>query len=216
MAQKIRLLCALLTIFLSVPQAVQAKGASHARELFRQAFDLYQAGEFDDAVSLFAEGLKDDPQNAMAHFYLGETYSKLQKFKLAREHYAKSAELAPKSKEGVLSAARLKTPPKLPGALDGKWCLVKYVTWFETWSVEGQMIRHVHSQDGPYLSEIRVVSDSEFERTYREKKYGSNHREVYRISLDGDELTQISQHIGDYNTRVAEEDDNKVIYRRCP
>lgn len=78
-----------------------------AQARFKQAFELFQAGEFDAAILRFRQGLEIDPANAIAHYYAGETYDRLDRRREAQEHYRRVISLAPDSVEGAKAQARL-------------------------------------------------------------------------------------------------------------
>ena len=96
--------------------AAQAKATStklapakraEAQGIFKQAFDLFQAGEFASAVKLFDAGLAIDPGNAPANYFLGETYTRLGDKDRAAVYYTRAAAIAPTTKEGALASTRL-------------------------------------------------------------------------------------------------------------
>ncbi len=120
--------------------ALSQAARDEAASFFKVAFDLYQGGEFDAAVATFTRGLKIDPANALANFYLAESYRAAKKAKEARPYYENAVAFAPGTKEAFIAEARLaekveEAPPvaaapkpKLdlranPALLDGKWCL---------------------------------------------------------------------------------------------
>jgi hypothetical protein len=80
---------------------------TEAQQIFKQAFELFRASEFDAAARLFENGLAIDPGNAPAQYYLGETYARAGKKDRALAHYELAAGIAPNSKEGALAATRL-------------------------------------------------------------------------------------------------------------
>ena len=95
---------------------VQAKAQSaklapakraEAQAAFKQAFDLFQSGEFATAARLFENGLAIDPGNAVASYYLGETYVRLGDKDRAAVYYLRAADIAPNTKEGALAVTRL-------------------------------------------------------------------------------------------------------------
>lgn len=94
--------------------AVRARSASlaapdraRAQTFLKQGFELFQAGEFEAAILRFRRGLEIDPANGLGHFYLAETYARQDNKKLAREHYQKTVDFAPDSKEAAIAEARL-------------------------------------------------------------------------------------------------------------
>lgn len=64
-----------------------------AQPLFFQAFELLKTSNYAAAAEKFEQGLEHDPQNAQAHFYLGEAYRFLNKADKAHEHYEQSLEI---------------------------------------------------------------------------------------------------------------------------
>ena len=97
-------------------EAAQAKTASgklapakraEAQGIFKQAFELFQAGEFATAARLFESGLAIDPGNGPANYYLGETYARLGNKDRAALYYTRAAAIAPTTKEGALASTRL-------------------------------------------------------------------------------------------------------------
>lgn len=95
---------------------VQAKAQSaklapakraEAQAAFKQAFELFQSGEFATAARLFENGLAIDPGNAVASYYLGETYVRLGDKDRAAVYYQRAADIAPNTKEGALAVTRL-------------------------------------------------------------------------------------------------------------
>ena len=97
-------------------EAAQAKTASgklapakraEAQGIFKQAFELFQAGEFATAARLFESGLAIDPGNGPANYYLGETYARLGNKERAALYYTRAAAIAPTTKEGALASTRL-------------------------------------------------------------------------------------------------------------
>jgi hypothetical protein len=97
-------------------EAVQAKATSaklapakraEAQGIFKQAFDLFQSGEFASAARLFETGLAIDPGNPPANYYLGETYARMGDKDRAAVAYTRAAAIAPNTKEGSLATTRL-------------------------------------------------------------------------------------------------------------
>ena len=78
-----------------------------AQAAFKQAFDLFQSGEFATAARLFENGLAIDPGNAVASYYLGETYARTGDKDRAVVYYRRAADIAPNTKEGALAQTRL-------------------------------------------------------------------------------------------------------------
>jgi formylglycine-generating enzyme required for sulfatase activity len=81
-----------------------------AQDHFKDAFDLYQAGQFEPARWAFLSGLAIDPANAAAHFYMGETLSRLGDREAAVASYSKAMALDPNSDIARQAAAAIKNP----------------------------------------------------------------------------------------------------------
>jgi len=84
----------------------RSKGLSPAdREravaVFDQAFALYQAGEFDAAGIGFERGLRIDPGNGKANFYLGDILARLGDVDRARARYERATFFDADSAEGL-------------------------------------------------------------------------------------------------------------------
>jgi len=60
------------------------------RVLFAQGFYLLQNEQPLKAVEKFEQGLVLDPDNAQAHYYLGEAYLATSRSDMARQHYERS------------------------------------------------------------------------------------------------------------------------------
>ena len=92
----------------AISAKLSAAQKSKAQASFKQAFELFQAGEFEAAIVGFKEGLAIDPADGRANYYLGECYAKNEQDDLARIRYRRAVDLAPGSKEAFLAQARLK------------------------------------------------------------------------------------------------------------
>jgi len=80
-------------------------------DLFASGYELLRSGKSHPAAAKFEAGLKLDPNNALAHFYLGESYLALGRNAEAKKQYQKSLQLDPKSEvaddiKGRLAEAR--------------------------------------------------------------------------------------------------------------
>ncbi len=78
-----------------------------AQKLFYDGFELLKAGKPKEAAPKFEEALHAEPGNALGHFYLAEAYRSLKQTEQAKEHYAKSLQLDPKSQVANDARARL-------------------------------------------------------------------------------------------------------------
>ncbi len=96
----VRLIIALVTIGHGSASLAQAD----AQALFLEGYELLTGGRMKEAVPKFEAGLKVEPDNALARFYLGETLFALGRRNEARAQLARSLELDPNSK--VASVAR--------------------------------------------------------------------------------------------------------------
>ncbi|TXG79974.1 MAG: tetratricopeptide repeat protein [Rhodocyclaceae bacterium] len=69
--------------------------AGSGQKDFAAGFELIKAGKLQAAVAKFLAGLKAEPNNGQAHFYLAEAYRGLQQNDKAKTHYQKSLEVDP-------------------------------------------------------------------------------------------------------------------------
>jgi tetratricopeptide (TPR) repeat protein len=76
-------------LLISIPLGAPADDPN-PRALFAQGFYLLQNAQPSKAVEKFEEGLKIDPNNAQAHYYLGEAYRAMSRPNMAKEHYERS------------------------------------------------------------------------------------------------------------------------------
>lgn len=91
-------------------------GAGSGRADFAAGFELIKAGELQAAVAKFQTGLKVEPTNALAHFYLAEAYRGLQRIDEAKSHYQKSLDLDPSGP--VAQDAKARLAQLVPGKAD--------------------------------------------------------------------------------------------------
>lgn len=89
-----------------VPTGVAGQ-VSESDKLFFDAFELYRGGKLKEAAAKFEQGLKTSPKNAIAHYYLAETYADLNERDKARQHHEKSLSLDPKSQVAPNAKKRL-------------------------------------------------------------------------------------------------------------
>ena len=71
------------------------------------AFLCYTHGEYGDAVKLYNELIEEDEACAEFHFYLGNTYYKMDRSKDAVDHWQAVVESAPESLFGKKCASRI-------------------------------------------------------------------------------------------------------------
>ncbi len=96
----------LLTALIVFDATGQTSGSADANQLFAKGFEALKAGNATDATKAFEAGLKKDPKNALAWFYLGE--AKLASSpKEAASDYKKSLALDPTSRVADAAKARL-------------------------------------------------------------------------------------------------------------
>jgi|GEM_PF-6091152 len=69
---------------------------TQASEIYSRALHLYQQGKLEEAKVLFETGMKEDPQNGMYAFYLGNIYRKQEDMKKAAQHYQLAIAKSPK------------------------------------------------------------------------------------------------------------------------
>ena len=85
--------------------------AKPAQQLFYDGFEAYQANRLTDAIRLYEQGLRQEPSNALAAFYLGEAYAKTGNSTKAQEWYAASLAADPQSTVAAQARERLAAPP---------------------------------------------------------------------------------------------------------
>lgn len=87
----------LLTFAWLATQSVWAANVA-AQKLFADGYELLKAGEAKQASAKFESGLKLDPKNALAYFYLGEAYNVQNERDKARKAYQQSLAIDPNSR----------------------------------------------------------------------------------------------------------------------
>jgi tetratricopeptide (TPR) repeat protein len=104
-----------------------------AQEIFAEAVDLYNQGNFSGAIERFEIGFKIDADNPVAHYYMAESLQKLKRDKDSFLHYRASARLGPNTKEGVIAQAKIdkyneiitQQLDALEGWYGGRWLATK-------------------------------------------------------------------------------------------
>lgn len=97
-----------------------------AQKLFEEAFDHYQSGKYDEAISAFDRGRAIDPANVTALFFLADTLARNGDPERARLIYTKIIALEPNSENalkarGLMKAMAEVTPrPAIVQAIGGK------------------------------------------------------------------------------------------------
>jgi tol-pal system protein YbgF len=78
----------------------QAPPRLNPQESYKQGFDAYQKGAFDDAIQLFSQFLKQNPEDALAPnalFWMGESFMNLKEYEKAIVQYQELLDKFPKS-----------------------------------------------------------------------------------------------------------------------
>ena len=86
---------------------VSGAWGQNAGQLFFEGFELIKGGKPQEAASKFEEGLKADPMNALARFYLGEAYLSAGQNSMAQEQFRQSLKLDPHSEVAEDARKRL-------------------------------------------------------------------------------------------------------------
>ena len=86
---------------------LSAETKAKSKEKFSQAFNLFKEGEFEAAVIRFKQGLEFDPANGLGHFYLAETYARLNDVENSAIHYNYTLLLSPDIKEAAIAEVKL-------------------------------------------------------------------------------------------------------------
>jgi len=84
-----------------------ASAQADAQQLFFEGFDLLKNGKVREAAATFEAGLRLEPDNALAHFHLAESYLALRQTDEARSHYRESLRLEPLSSFSEQAKQRL-------------------------------------------------------------------------------------------------------------
>ncbi len=95
------LLCAFLML---TPIATPAADTGEAE--FAKGWDLLKQRQYQEARAALEAGMKKNPSNALAHFYLAESCRGLKDWPCAEEHYETSLELDAKSSVADLAKQR--------------------------------------------------------------------------------------------------------------
>lgn len=112
-----------------------------SNQLFVRAYDLLEQGEINVAIAMFQEGLRAEPDNGLAHLYLGNALMAKRPPDEAAAiiHYKRAAELMPGSPEGIEANARLNVLQEKAGeaqakvqAMLGSWELSQRCSWGST------------------------------------------------------------------------------------
>ncbi len=85
-----------VAVFLLLAASQSAKSEDDkTAQVFANAFELKVAGKLTEAAHSFESGLKAEPRNATAHYFLGETYAGLKQTDQAKAHLLRALELNP-------------------------------------------------------------------------------------------------------------------------
>jgi formylglycine-generating enzyme required for sulfatase activity len=96
-------MCAVLIV---TPGSVRAAGAGEQE--FAKGWDLLKQKQYKEARAELEAGVKKNPSNALANFYLAEACRGLKDWPCAEEHYETSLELDAKSSVADLAKPRLR------------------------------------------------------------------------------------------------------------
>ena len=78
-----------------------------SKEKFTQAFNLFKEGEFEAAVIRFNQALEIDPANGLGHYYLAETYARINDVENALIHYNYTVLFSPDIKEAAIAQVKI-------------------------------------------------------------------------------------------------------------
>ena len=115
-----------LFIFLSAGVTGNVLAQNAPSDHFREGYELLQRYDTQRAIERFEQGLKIEPTNALAHYYLAEALWLTARTEEAREHYEQSLKLDANSDVAELArkklqanAAPTKKPASTQNAQDG-------------------------------------------------------------------------------------------------
>ena len=101
-------------LLIGVEEEIKAQQPSEAEEspqqataFFSEGFGLLKAKDYDKAIESFEAGLKLDPSDAKAHFYLAEAYRASGDSEQAARHYRASLEANPDGDTAAAAEERL-------------------------------------------------------------------------------------------------------------
>jgi len=86
-----------VTVFacLALATTVSIAASGSGEQFFRDAYDLQKAGKLTEAVAKYEAGLKLEPKNALAHYFLGDIYAEQGDARRAKIHLGQSLKLDP-------------------------------------------------------------------------------------------------------------------------
>jgi tetratricopeptide (TPR) repeat protein len=99
--------CHFFALCLMVGSATATLADEASDKAFYDAFELLKAKKPDQAIVKFTAGLKSDPNNATARFYLGEAQFAARHPKQARVNWQKALDAAPRSEWASQARKRL-------------------------------------------------------------------------------------------------------------
>lgn len=92
------IVCLLLVLFASTSFAFPSNPENNTNPKFKQAEDYINQKDYNKAIPLFNEVVKDDPQNADAYNYLGYSYRQMGKLDDALKYYQMALKIDPNHK----------------------------------------------------------------------------------------------------------------------
>jgi hypothetical protein len=102
----VRLLRLLFAIFALL--MLSASALAQASAIFAKAYDLLRSGDIETSIAMFKRGLEIEPNNAPAHYYLGQALLKQSppNEEEALQHFTQSSRLGPNTTEGADALAQ--------------------------------------------------------------------------------------------------------------
>ena len=96
-----------LSLLIALSAVVFIARADAPQTHFSDGFELLKGGKAKEAAAKFEAGLKADPKNALAHYYLGEAYLALKRDSEAKKEFQRSIDLDAKSSVSEKAKDRL-------------------------------------------------------------------------------------------------------------
>lgn len=101
------LLTAACLVELGLAQTANSISPVDPREAFKQAFEHYKVKRYSDAEQLFTEGLRSNPSDAQAVYYLAESKLALGKRMEAKELFTRAARMGLPAQENSRASSML-------------------------------------------------------------------------------------------------------------
>jgi tetratricopeptide (TPR) repeat protein len=86
---------------------VSCTALADSREFYLKGVEYYNQKEYNEAKIELLNAIKEDPNYALAHYKLAETYLKLKKYNLAYKYFLNVISLEPENYDAILNAGKI-------------------------------------------------------------------------------------------------------------